>query len=112
MTQPPNGRLVVQRGASVTMACRANGNPSPVVSWVRLSGDSSSSVAGGSGGGGGGSVQLLPGDRRVTMAKNGMILTLSEVAREDAGRFRCTATNGVGRDAARTIALRVMCERH
>ena len=46
MAQPLDGQLVVRRGASISLESKANGNPSPTVSWVKL--------GGGGGGGGGG----------------------------------------------------------
>ncbi|QQP50246.1 Uncharacterized protein FKW44_011179 [Caligus rogercresseyi] len=32
---PRNGHVVVRKGTSVTIECRSNGNPTPVVSWTR-----------------------------------------------------------------------------
>ncbi len=44
------------------------------------------------------------------LANNGMVFTLSDADRRDAGAYQCTATNGVGEDAVETINVQVLCE--
>ena len=39
-----------------------------------------------------------------------MILTLNDVGRKDAGRYRCIASNGVGKEAIEHIDVKVMCK--
>ena len=34
--QPSNGKFVVRSGSTITLECRAQGNPMPRVSWTRL----------------------------------------------------------------------------
>ena len=36
MAEPRNGEVVVRAGTTVLLECKANGNPAPTVSWVKL----------------------------------------------------------------------------
>ena len=36
MAEPLNGKVVVRKDTTVSLECRANGNPAPTVQWVKL----------------------------------------------------------------------------
>ncbi len=36
MPEPSSGKVVVRKDTTVTLECKANGNPSPVVTWYVL----------------------------------------------------------------------------
>ena len=36
MREPQSGEVVVREGTTVSLACKANGNPVPAVSWVKV----------------------------------------------------------------------------
>ena len=36
MREPLSGEVVVREGTTVSLACKANGNPVPTVSWVKF----------------------------------------------------------------------------
>ena len=33
--QPTDGKFVVRKGSTITLSCRATGNPMPTVTWQR-----------------------------------------------------------------------------
>jgi hypothetical protein len=35
MTEPSSGKVVVRKDTTVTLECKANGNPSPTVTWTK-----------------------------------------------------------------------------
>ncbi|XP_044167458.1 uncharacterized protein LOC114951266 isoform X2 [Acropora millepora] len=68
---PPNiteisENQTVIEGGSVTLKCLADGKPTPNITWTRLTDN------------------------------NVVIMTLSDIRRQDAGKYRCTADNGIG----------------
>ncbi|XP_072040765.1 basement membrane-specific heparan sulfate proteoglycan core protein-like [Amphiura filiformis] len=67
-------------GGSVTFDCHAEGDPPPVVSWVKVDGE-------------------LP----ITASRSGNLLTIPTVQLTDAGTYRCTATNVVGSQQSQVI---------
>ncbi|CAB4059531.1 unnamed protein product [Lepeophtheirus salmonis] len=90
MSQPRNGRIVVRKGTSITIECRANGNPTPSVTWTRKG---------------------LPFNRPgAETSNNGMTLTLNNVGRNDSGAYKCRASNGVGNPSIQVIHLQVLYE--
>ncbi|XP_040581372.1 protein amalgam [Lepeophtheirus salmonis] len=90
MSQPRNGRIVVRKGTSITIECRANGNPTPTVTWTRKG---------------------LPFNRPgAETSNNGMTLTLNNVGRNDSGAYKCRASNGVGNPSIQVIHLQVLYE--
>lgn len=92
MSEPRSGNVTVRKGTTVSLECKANGNPTPTVSWTRISHKRHRSIP----------------DKDLT--NHGMILTLDNVGRRDAGKYQCTATNGVGKDAVKYIHVSVLCE--
>lgn len=37
MPEPSSGKVVVRKDTTVTLECKANGNPSPTVTWTKRS---------------------------------------------------------------------------
>ncbi|XP_049831756.1 limbic system-associated membrane protein isoform X1 [Schistocerca gregaria] len=80
------GNMEVKKGASVTLECRASGNPVPTITWTRKN-------------------NLLPsGDQSV----EGISITIENTNRHHAGVYQCTASNGVGEPVTQEIALHVL----
>ena len=75
-----SGNLTKIEGQGVTLECQANGNPTPNITWTRLSDNS---------------------------VFNG---TLANISRQDKEGYRCTAFNGVGSPATKDIFITVKCE--
>ncbi|XP_063224484.1 protein amalgam-like isoform X2 [Bacillus rossius redtenbacheri] len=81
-----NGVVEVKKGATVTLECRASGNPPPTITWTRKN-------------------NILPsGEQSV----EGFTITIEQVNRHQAGVYVCSASNGVGEPASETIGLRVL----
>ncbi|KAJ3624150.1 hypothetical protein MTP99_017796 [Tenebrio molitor] len=78
--------LTTRKGAPVSFECRANGNPSPIVQWSKKEG-------------------LLPSGLQV---QTGYLLSLSNVQRQDAGVYQCTASNGIGQPVTGEVQLHVL----
>ncbi|XP_044164816.1 fibroblast growth factor receptor 2-like isoform X1 [Acropora millepora] len=68
---------VVAEGGNVTLKCLSEGNPPPIMTWTRLSDNS---------------VVTMP---------------LTNIRKQDAGEYRCTADNGVGTPATRNVFIDV-----
>ena len=82
---PPNiteisENQTVIEGGNVTLKCLADGKPTPSITWTRLA------------------------DNNVA------IMTLSDIRRQDAGKYRCTADNGIGSPRIRDVWIVVQCE--
>ncbi len=45
MASPPDGLLVVRRAAAISLECKANGNPTPTVSWVKMPASAGAAIA-------------------------------------------------------------------
>lgn len=73
-TSPSSGQLTARKGGSITLECKASGNPVPVIYWSRKD-------------------NPLPNGEK---AFEGFSITLDKVDRHQAGVYQCTATNGVG----------------
>ncbi|XP_040574178.1 lachesin isoform X1 [Lepeophtheirus salmonis] len=85
----PEGNIVVKKGTQVTLECLASGNPVPSVRWSREH-------------------DLLPHGK--VSCQNQHCYTIHKVDRYDAGRYICSADNGVGNPANATINLQVLYE--
>lgn len=80
------GTMEVKRGASVTLECRASGNPVPIITWTRKN-------------------NLLPsGEKSV----EGYSITIEQATRHQAGMYICRASNGVGKPVEASIQLHVL----
>ncbi|XP_065202875.1 roundabout homolog 1-like isoform X1 [Planococcus citri] len=73
-TSPSNGQLTARKGGSITLECKASGNPVPSIFWSRKD-------------------NPLPSGEK---AFEGFSITLDKVDRHQAGVYQCTASNGVG----------------
>ena len=84
---------MVRSGASVSLECKVNGNPGPVVEWTRhRAGD-------------------LAGVKH-SLTNQGSVLTLHSVTRAASGLYLCRASNGVGQPAQDQINLHVLYSPH
>ena len=84
-TAPPKiiripGNQTVNEGDNVNLNCTADGNPSPSISWTKLSDNSA-----------------------VTMPLTG-------IRRQDEGGYRCTANNGIRDPVSIDVFITVQCE--
>ena len=70
----------VNEGDNVKLNCTADGNPSPIISWTKLSDNS---------------VVTMP---------------LTGIRRQDEGGYRCTANNGIGESVSSDVFITVQCE--
>ena len=77
--------LEVKKGDDVTLNCRASGKPAPVVKWARVG-------------------KLMPDGSSEIESE---VVTFSNVNRKHAGTYRCTADNGHGREASKTVEVAV-----
>ncbi|XP_063236622.1 lachesin isoform X2 [Bacillus rossius redtenbacheri] len=83
---PSNGQLKARKGGTVTLECKASGNPVPSIYWSRKD-------------------SVLPsGDKSV----EGFSITLEKVDRHQSGVYQCTATNGVGEPITVDMQLDVL----
>lgn len=87
--RPSDGNIVVKKGTEVSLECDASGNPVPKISWTREH-------------------DHLP-EGSVSGANN-QGYTIRQVSRFDAGRYACTADNGVGMPAKAFVSLQVLYE--
>ncbi|XP_014248164.1 limbic system-associated membrane protein-like isoform X2 [Cimex lectularius] len=81
------GIVEAKKGTPVTLECRAKGNPQPFYQWIKKTNNTYNP-------------SLRP--------TNGSTILLGEVNRHQAGVYRCLASNGVGKVAARELTLRVL----
>ncbi|XP_066907829.1 limbic system-associated membrane protein isoform X3 [Halyomorpha halys] len=85
-TVSSGGSVEVKKGATVTLECKASGNPVPIITWTRKN-------------------NILPsGEKSV----EGFSITIEETNRHHAGTYQCTASNGVGQPVTRDIQLNVL----
>ena len=73
----------VVEGESLTVSCRASGNPTPIIQWFRDD-------------------QLLHGNLSISISQrsNGISqLTVIGFANENVGMYSCVAVNSLGRDS-------------
>ncbi|KAG0722569.1 Lachesin [Chionoecetes opilio] len=75
----------VPKGSVVTLECRAQGNPEPIIRWSRQEGP-------------------LPSGLR---SEQGHSLTLEGVDRHVEGTYLCTADNGIGESASAAMTITV-----
>ena len=76
----------VTEGKDLQLHCASDGRPPPTVTWKKIAGLSNSAY---------------PQDQR---------LTIRNATRTDAGVYRCTAVNGIGKQATASMHVDVFCE--
>ena len=77
VTISPNSQLTVKESTTAALFCSASGNPAPQLSWIRVDGS-------------------LPSNR-FRMTSDGL-MQIDDVRLEDAGKYKCTAHNILGKD--------------
>ncbi|XP_068204699.1 cell adhesion molecule Dscam2-like [Palaemon carinicauda] len=84
----------VMRDSDVVIQCQTEGFPQPKVIWRKALGDSP------------GNYRDLLGSSRVQQLVNGSLM-LSQVTKDDQGRYLCEATNGIGAGLSKVIQFTV-----
>eukprot|EP00090_Calanus_glacialis_P006877 TRINITY_DN15378_c0_g1_i1.p1 TRINITY_DN15378_c0_g1~~TRINITY_DN15378_c0_g1_i1.p1 ORF type:complete len:468 (-),score=49.34 TRINITY_DN15378_c0_g1_i1:75-1478(-) len=87
-TSSSQHNLTVIKGSSVVLNCAASGNPEPIIVWTKRNRD------------------LAGLDHR--LSENGKKLNLQNISENHAGRYTCTADNGVGNPVSEDITLKVL----
>ena len=75
-------------GSDLQLFCIASGRPTPNITWVKITSS-------------GGESDVL---------HRGTTWDFKNISRTDDGTYRCTASNGVGNPASRTLQVSVECE--
>ena len=100
MISPLNNTMVIEGGTTI-ITCEALGYPPPTVVWNRIDGNLSDRVSVSD------SVSVPTGYGNVT--KVSVNLTITNVYKEDAGVYTCSANNSIGSDN-RNVSITVQCK--
>ncbi|XP_044743903.1 lachesin-like [Chrysoperla carnea] len=84
---PASGQVTARKGGSVTLECKASGNPVPSIRWTRKDGSA------------------FVGGQKI---REGFSLTLNKIDRHHAGVYQCTADNGVGEPITVDMQIHVL----
>lgn len=68
------------------LACVSKGGPAPTVTWMKM------------------------GEPSDVTYPTGQRLTIANANRTEAGTYRCTAANGIGKDASATVHVNMFCK--
>jgi len=79
-------------GDTVTLSCKADGNPVPTISWTVN-----------------GSPIDVRGNSRISFLENKQQLTIRNVERTDSGVYRCVASNKFGNATSDAASLDIQC---
>ena len=93
--------MIVKKGSSVSIKCRASGNPKPQVTWSKLN---EMEVMGS------GEIMELSQVKRLEECGVWGNEGVMQVTRHHEGVYQCSASNGVGSKASAKINLRVLRE--
>uniref|UniRef100_A0A1B0DM56 Ig-like domain-containing protein n=1 Tax=Phlebotomus papatasi TaxID=29031 RepID=A0A1B0DM56_PHLPP len=86
---PQNGLVTARKGSTVTLECKASGNPVPSIYWYKR--------------------DPLAGS---THLSDSSTLVLDRVERQHAGVYQCAADNGVREPVSADVQLTVLCKYH
>ena len=75
--------LEPSKGDDVTLSCKASGKPRPQVRWSRVG-------------------KMMPDGQSEIRSE---VVTFSQVSRKHSGTYRCTASNGHGKEATQTVEV-------
>lgn len=75
--------LEPSKGDDVTLSCKASGKPRPQVRWSRVG-------------------KMMPDGQSEIKSE---VVTFSQVSRKHSGTYRCTASNGHGKEATQTVEV-------
>ena len=81
----------VKEGGNVTFSCNSAANPSPTTSWTK---DESP----------------ITNNLRISFSVVNKVFTITNVNRNDSGKYRCVANNKLGNDTSEAAELKVKCE--
>lgn len=83
---PHNGQVTARKGSTVTLECKASGNPVPTIYWFKK--------------------DVFAGP---THLSDSSTLILENVDRHHAGIYQCSADNGVKERVSMDIQLTILC---
>lgn len=83
---PHNGQVTARKGSTVTLECKASGNPVPTIYWFKK--------------------DMFSGP---THLSDSSTLILENVDRHHAGIYQCSADNGVKERVSMDIQLTILC---
>ena len=81
----------IKEGGNVTFSCNSTANPLPTTSWTK---DESA----------------ITSNSRISFSVVNKVLTITNVNRNDIGKYRCVASNKLGNDTSEAAELNVKCE--
>ena len=81
----------IKEGGNVTFSCNSTANPLPTTSWTK---DESP----------------ITKNLRISFSVVNKVLTITNVTRNDSGKYRCVANNKLGNDTSEAAELNVKCE--
>ncbi|XP_078322930.1 limbic system-associated membrane protein-like [Crassostrea virginica] len=77
-----SGDKRIEEGGNVSLTCKARGYPEPQITWYKVE-----------------------DNQEETFVGSGQQLSITEIRREDAGVYKCTAFNGIGTKDTREIEI-------
>lgn len=106
---PETGHVTARKGSTVTLECKASGNPVPSISWVKRVRMVCSLVCESKL-----HLQWFPCPQELLsnspQLAEGPSLTLDHVDRQSSGIYRCIADNGVREPVSIDMQLSVLCK--
>ena len=84
-----SGESNVPEGSNLQLICNASGRPEPNITWTKEK----------------------PGNQgNLEVVEKGKVLSITNINRNNAGEYTCTAYNGFGKPENRTVYVNVTCE--
>ena len=84
-----NGEQTVREGGNLQLTCEASGKPEPNITWTK---------------------EKTGNQGNTGVQREGKVLTINKISRNDSGTFNCTAYNGFGEADSQTAHVNVTCE--